>query len=57
MTLALDAGAHPRGAAAPQNRNLTKTDFVDTMISKVLRDFPFSLSQRVKSADDRTLEF
>jgi hypothetical protein len=52
-------GAHPRGAAklqppqAPQNRNLNNTDFVDIMISEVLRDFPFSRNQPLKSADDK----
>jgi non-canonical (house-cleaning) NTP pyrophosphatase len=35
----------------PQNRNLKGTDFVD-VISKVLRDFPFSRNQPLKSADD-----
>jgi hypothetical protein len=42
-------GVHPRGgyqASAPppntQNRNLRNKDFVDIMISKVLRDLPFS---------------
>jgi hypothetical protein len=29
-----------------------KTDFVDIMISKVLRDFPFSRNQPLKLADD-----
>jgi hypothetical protein len=33
-------------------RILKNTDFVDTMISKVLRDLPFSLNQPLKSADD-----
>jgi hypothetical protein len=55
----LDKGA-PKGvggcrAAAPQkpqNWNLKYTDFVDTMISRVLRDFPFSRNQPLKSADD-----
>jgi hypothetical protein len=55
------AGAHPReggrgaaGAAAPPpNPNLKDTDFVDIMMSKVLRDFPFSRNQPLKSADDQ----
>jgi hypothetical protein len=49
----------PRGATGlqppphtPQNRNLKNTDFVDIMISKVLRDLPFSRNQTMKSADD-----
>jgi hypothetical protein len=36
----------------PQNRNLKNTDFVDIVMSKVLRDSPFSRNQPVKSADD-----
>jgi hypothetical protein len=39
-------------AQTPQNRNLKNTDFVDIMISKALRDFPFSQNQPLKSADD-----
>jgi hypothetical protein len=36
----------------PQNRNLKKkTDFVDIMIQKALRDLPFSRNQPLKSAD------
>jgi hypothetical protein len=57
-------GAHTGGggyrAANPlqthQNRNLKNTDFVD-IISKLLRDLPFSRNQPLKSADDCTLEF
>jgi hypothetical protein len=37
----------------PQTRNSKNTDFVDIMISKVLRDFPFSRNQPLKSADDQ----
>jgi hypothetical protein len=51
--------AHPRGrgcrAAAtqtPQNRNLKNTGSVDIMISKVLRDLPFSRNQLLKYVDD-----
>jgi hypothetical protein len=47
-----------RGAAGPQplqtqNGNLKNTDSVDITISNVLRDFPFSRNQPLKSADDR----
>ena len=54
------AGGGCRAAAppkTPQNRNLKSTDFVDIIISKVLRDFPFSRNQPLTSADDSTLEF
>jgi hypothetical protein len=37
----------------PQNRNLKSSGFVDIMVSKVLRDFPFSRNQSLKSADDQ----
>jgi hypothetical protein len=53
-----ETGAHPRGACraaapqTPQNRNLENTDLVDTVISKVLRDLPFSRNQPLKSADE-----
>jgi hypothetical protein len=50
----------PKGGAAtwlspqtPQNRNLKNTDFIDIMISKVLRYFAFSQNQPLKSADDQ----
>jgi hypothetical protein len=36
----------------PENRNLKNTDFVDTMTSNVLRDFPFNRNQPLKPADD-----
>jgi hypothetical protein len=36
----------------PQNRNLKKKDLVDIILTKVLRDFPFSRNQPLKSADD-----
>jgi hypothetical protein len=54
--------AHPCGGGGaaglqppktPKNQNLKSTNFVDIMISKVLRDFPFSRSQPLKSADDQ----
>jgi hypothetical protein len=35
----------------PQNLNLKNTNFVD-MVSKVLRDLPFSRNQPLKSAND-----
>jgi hypothetical protein len=51
---------HPRGGAAalkppkmPKTEIKKKTDFVDIMISKVLRDFPFGRNQPLKSADDQ----
>jgi hypothetical protein len=54
------SGAHSRGGCrivappqTPQNQNLKDTDFVDMIISKVLRDFPFSRNQPLKSADDQ----
>jgi hypothetical protein len=34
------------------NRNLKNTDLVDIMISKVLRDLPFSLNEPLKSANE-----
>jgi hypothetical protein len=37
---------------SPDKRNLKNTDFVDTVISKVLYDLHFSLNQPRKSADD-----
>jgi hypothetical protein len=58
------SGAHKAGSAAglqspqaPRNRNLKNTDFVDIMISEVLRDLPFSQNHPLKSADDCILEF
>jgi hypothetical protein len=52
-------GAPKRGccqAAAPfqtpQNRNLKNTDSVDIVVSRVLRDLPFSWNQTLKLADD-----
>jgi hypothetical protein len=58
-----DDGSHGRARAqggssratvaqTPQNRNFKNTDFVDTIVSKVLRDLPFSRNQPLKSADD-----
>jgi hypothetical protein len=40
------------GAVGPPNRNLKNTYFVETMITNVLRDLPFSGNQPLKSADD-----
>ena len=37
----------------PQKRNLKNTDFVDTIISKVLCDLLFILNQRQQSAGDK----
>jgi hypothetical protein len=44
-------GCSLAAAPNPQNQNLKNTDFVDMMISKVLRDLPFSWNQPLKSAD------
>jgi hypothetical protein len=43
-----------QAAAPPPHKppNLKNTYFVDIMISKVLRDLPFSRNQPLKSADD-----
>jgi hypothetical protein len=48
----LHTGAHPRGAAAAPKTEIKKNDFIDIMISKVLRDLPFSRNQALKSPDD-----
>jgi hypothetical protein len=37
------------------NRNLNYTDFVDTRISKALRDLPFNRNQPLKSAGDQCI--
>jgi hypothetical protein len=56
-----DTRAHTRGGGCraagpppqiPENLNLKNTDFVDVVISKVLRDLPFRRRQPLKSADD-----
>jgi hypothetical protein len=39
---------HPPNPRKPKK----KTDIVDIMISKVLRDLPFNRNQPLKSADD-----
>jgi hypothetical protein len=44
------AGLQP--PKTPQNRNLKNTDFVDIIVSKVLRGLPSSRNQPLKSADD-----
>jgi hypothetical protein len=50
----------PKGGGLPgcspskhQNRYLKNTHFVDIILSKVLRDLPFSRNQPLKSADDQ----
>jgi hypothetical protein len=48
----VEGGGGCSPAAPPTKRNLKNTDFVDTMLSKGLRDFPFSLHEPLKSADD-----
>jgi hypothetical protein len=58
------SGAQPKGKGLPgcsphpnlQNRN-KKTGFVDTMISNLFSDSPFSRNQPPKSAHDSTVEF
>ena len=44
-------GEHPTPHSAT-NWNYKTTDFVDAMISNVLRDLLFSRNKQVKSADD-----
>jgi hypothetical protein len=44
-------GCQAAGPPNPKNWNLKNADFVDVMISEVLRDFPFSRDQPLKSAD------
>jgi hypothetical protein len=46
-------GCRAAAPQTPQNRNLKNTDFVDIVVSKVLRNFPFSGNQPLKSADDK----
>jgi hypothetical protein len=53
------AGLHKREGAAgmqthqpSQNRNLENREFVDIMISKVLRDLPFGRNHPLRSAGD-----
>jgi hypothetical protein len=38
---------------APPKLKFKETDFVDILLSKILRDFPFSGKQPLKSADDK----
>jgi hypothetical protein len=45
-------GCRAAAPQIPQNRNLKNTGFVDIMMSKVFRDFPYSWSQPPKSAND-----
>jgi hypothetical protein len=51
-------GAHPSGGLQPLSPNpgkpkfKKKADFVDIMISKVVRDLPFNRNHPLKSADD-----
>jgi hypothetical protein len=39
------SGLSPTAPFPPEVDSLQNTDFVDTMISNILRDFPFSLNQ------------
>ena len=61
LTYMVKARGAPKGRGLPgcsppnpQNRNLKNTDLVD-IISKVLRDFPFSRNQPLKSDDDQDI--
>jgi hypothetical protein len=45
-------GCQDAAPPEPPNPKLKKHIFVDIMISKVLRDFPFSRNQPLKSADN-----
>jgi hypothetical protein len=42
-------------APTPPKPKFKKRDFVDIVISSVLRDFPFSRNQPLKSADDQCI--
>jgi hypothetical protein len=46
------SGCQAAAPPNPQNRNLKNAYFVDIMISKVLRDLPFSRNHPLKSTDD-----
>jgi hypothetical protein len=46
------AGCRAATPQTPHNWNLRNTNFVDIMISEVLRDFPFSQNQPLMVADD-----
>jgi hypothetical protein len=46
-------GCSPPPPRNRQNRNLENTDFTDIIISGLLRDFPFSRNQPLKSVDDQ----
>jgi hypothetical protein len=50
----IEHGASKGGSCrpSPQNRNLKNTDFVDMVISKVLRDLPIGRNQLLKLADE-----
>jgi len=58
------AGVHPKGSGGGTvrlqpthpNQNFKKTDFVDTKISMVSSDSPFSNNQTLKSAEDQFTE-
>jgi hypothetical protein len=48
-----EGGATGLQPSNPPKPKLKEIYFVDIMISKVLRDFPFSRNQPLKTADDR----
>jgi len=45
-------GSQAATSPPPPKAEFKNTDFVDTMISKVLRDLRFNLNHPLKSADD-----
>jgi hypothetical protein len=63
----MTAGAHPTGGGLglpscgptnPQKSDFFKKnlDFVDIVISRVLRNFPFSRNKQLKSADEQYIK-
>ena len=60
IVVCLHSRGAPKGGAValqppkpPKNRNFKISDFVDIIISRVLRDLPFSRNQPLKSTDDQ----
>jgi hypothetical protein len=48
-----EGGCRAAAPPNPQNLNLKNKYFVDIVISKVIRDFPFNRNQPLKSAHDQ----